>query len=166
LSSVDSALPGSCGCPPPNRSVLLAADAPNSTPPETKLPESMELSRTDDAAKPAPPAGGNGADASAPSPQVGVTAGGPETAALPASKPSDVQVQVEAPFVFRAGDPPPAGAIMAPPLGETAALPATSIERPSLPTTIVLAPPEGGAASRPHHGFFGKVKGFFSAVFG
>jgi hypothetical protein len=166
LSSVDSAQPGSCGCPPPNRSVLLAADAPNSAPPETKLPESMELSRTDDPAKPAPPAGGNRADASAPSPQVGVTAGGPETAALPGSKPNDVQVQVEAPFVFRAGDPPPAGAIMAAPLGETAALPATSTERPSLPTTIVLAPPEGRAASRPHHGFFGKVKGFFSSVFG
>jgi hypothetical protein len=166
LTTVDSALPGSCGCPAANPSVLLAAETPNPAMPEKKLPESMELSRTDDAPKPAQAPSGNGADASAPSPQVAVTSGGPETAPLPDSKPSDLQVQVEAPFVFRAGDLPPAGAVLAPPLSETATLPASSIERPSLPTTIVLAPPEAGSTPRPHHGFFGRVKGFFSAVFG
>lgn len=77
-----------------------------------------------------------------------------ETAALPASKPNDIHVQVEAPIVFRASDPAPA------PAEEASLLPLrdmpvrVSFEAVALPPKPV------------RHGFFGKLKGFFSTIFG
>lgn len=79
---------------------------------------------------------------------------GPETAALPASRPNDIHVQVDAPIVFQANDPAPA--------------PAQEARLLLLRDMPVQASFEG-VALRPkpvHHGFFGKLKGFFSAVFG
>ncbi len=82
---------------------------------------------------------------------------GPETALLPPSKPNDVHVQVDSSFVFRAEDPandPPASQLRE-------LLPARSLSPPP-PLTTVLPPPPPGL----HRGFLGKIKGFFSAVFG
>jgi hypothetical protein len=90
----------------------------------------------------------------------------PETAALPPSNPDDVHVQVEAPFVFRADDmqadlrakdPPP------PPTREAELLPVNERWRPASFQTAVLPPP---AAPPQRHGFFGKMKSFFAAIFG
>jgi hypothetical protein len=179
LTAVDSVIPQGCGCPAPNNSLLLASEPPNPALPEKKLPESMQLSKAGDEAKSSVAQGSDGADpktaapnsnggtASSPNPQAAVTAAGPETAALPASRPNDVQIHVEAPFVFRAGDPPPPGSSPLPaPVNEAAKLPITSPAPQSLPTTIVLAPPAESAPKKPHHGFFGKIKGFFSGMFG
>jgi hypothetical protein len=82
---------------------------------------------------------------------------GSETAALPASKPNDIHVQVDVPMVFRASDPPP---VQPAPTSEAKLLPLRDIPVPaSLGATVVPPRPT-------HHGFFGKLKGFFSAVFG
>lgn len=82
---------------------------------------------------------------------------GSETAALPALKPSDIHVQVEAPIVFRASDPPPAG-------------PAPAEEAKLLPLRELLVPNSFEAVVVPpkpvHHGFLGRLRGFFSAIFG
>jgi hypothetical protein len=166
LTTVDSALPGTCGCPPPNPSVLLASEPQPPSVPEDKPPESVPLSLTPSPAKPASPPAAEGAEASQPTPQGNVTAAGPETAPLPALTPNDVRVQVEVPFVFRASDAPSARAPLAAPISEAAILPVRSAVRPALPATIVLAPSEAAPTRKTHHGFFGKVKGFFSAVFG
>jgi AMIN domain len=165
LTTVESALPGTCGCPPPNPSVLLASE-PQPPSVADKPPESVPLSLTPGPAKLASPNPAEGAEASQPNPQGNVTAAGPETAPLPALTPNDVRVQVEVPFVFRASDAPPARAPLAAPISEAAILPVRSAVRPALPATIVLAPSEADPTRKPHHGFFGKVKGFFSAVFG
>jgi AMIN domain len=165
LSTVDNALPGSCGCPPPNPSVLLASDPPPSLP-ESKLPESVPLSQTASPAMHTAPDLREGAEATQPSPPGNVTAAGPETAPLPGLKPNDVRVQVEVPFVFRASDLPSAKAPLPAPVSEAAILPVRSLVRPDLPTTIVLAPSAADPTRNPHHGFFGKVKGLLSAVFG
>jgi hypothetical protein len=81
---------------------------------------------------------------------------GSETAPLPASKPNDIHVQVDAPIVFRGSDPP--------------VLPAPTEQAGLLPLRDMPVPASFEAAVSPpkpvHHGFFGKLKGFFSAVFG
>jgi hypothetical protein len=82
---------------------------------------------------------------------------GSETAALPASRPNDIHVQVDVPMVFRASDPPP---VQPAPTSEAKLLPLRDMPVPASFGATVVPP-------RPaHHGFFGKIKGFFSAVFG
>jgi len=77
----------------------------------------------------------------------------PETASLPESKPTDIKVQVDAPFVFRASDPP--------------AVPPIEAKRASLgdapgpkPPAVTPLPPRA-----PHRGFLGKVKNALSSLF-
>jgi len=82
---------------------------------------------------------------------------GSETFALPASKPNDIHVQVDVPLVFNAGDPPP---VTPAPAQEARLLPLRDLPTPASFGTVV-APPKPT-----HHGFFGKLKGLFSAMFG
>jgi hypothetical protein len=82
---------------------------------------------------------------------------GSETAALPASRPNDIHVQVDVPMVFRASDPPPARPA---PADEAKLLPLRDMPVPASFEAVVVPP-------KPvRHGFFGKIKGFFAAVFG
>jgi hypothetical protein len=82
---------------------------------------------------------------------------GSETAPLPALKPNDIHVQVDAPIVFRASDPP----LLRPaPAEEASLLPLRDLPIPASFEAVVVPPKTA------HHGFFGKLKGFFSAVFG
>jgi len=162
IDQVGANVPLECGCPPPAPAVLRT-EAPATVLPDSSLPQEARLTspgaRTE-ATKP-------GSDhptrpASLPT--------GPETAALPASQPNDIHVQVEAPFVFSAKNrvtiPPPA------PTEEVASLPAVSSFRPATLATIVEQPPTPAtsvpsaerAASAPRR-FFRKVKGFFAAIF-
>jgi hypothetical protein len=82
---------------------------------------------------------------------------GSETTALPASKPNDVHVQVDVPMVFRADDPP---VVQAAPAKEAKLLPLRDMPMPALFEAVVVPP------KPTHHGFFGKLKGFFSSIFG
>lgn len=82
---------------------------------------------------------------------------GSETAALPALKPDDIHVQIDAPMVFRASDPP---SVPPAPAEEASLLPLRDIPLPASFDAVVVPP-------KPvHHSFFKRVKGFFSAVFG
>ncbi len=82
---------------------------------------------------------------------------GSETTALPASKPNDIHVQVDVPMVFRADDPPP---VQAAPAKEAKLLPLRDVPMPASFEAVVVPP------KPTHHGFFGKLKGFFSSIFG
>jgi hypothetical protein len=85
---------------------------------------------------------------------------GPETAPLPASKPNEVHVEVDAPLVFRASDPSPA------PIQETQRLSLRYSSAPERLQTMVLPPPTTQVQAKPaRRGFFGKIKGFFAAIF-
>ena len=145
LNLVDAAVPASCGCPPPEIPVMRAAAA-GPVVSEAKLPSSVRLAQPGDESKP------------------GLT---PETAALPPSKPNDVHVQVEAPFVFRAEDLPAKNrpAPKPAPIHEAALLPVRDLPRPATYEPEVLPPPQTQAKAA-RHGVFAKIRGFFSAIFG
>jgi len=170
LNLLDTAVPASCGCPAPAVPVMRTSVATGGTVPEAKLPASIPLAGPGDEVKPLPsaapaarpPSNAPTSGASVPA-QVALSVASPETAALPPSKPNDVHVQVEAPFVFRAqdlriNDPPPA------PTREAERLPVLlrANARPASFQIAVLPPP-----ARPqHHGFFGKMKSVLVAIFG
>ena len=90
----------------------------------------------------------------------------PETAALPASKPNDVHVQVDAPFVFRAEDlPPNKPAVATPvPVPKVELLASRDLPRPASFELDALPPPQSRSKAV-HHGVFGKIKGFFAGIF-
>lgn len=90
-------------------------------------------------------------------------------AALPQPKPGDVQVLVEAPFVFRAEElPGPA------PSPLIAHLELTRLPQPGVPSPAVAPPPQPApeavakqaALAKPaKKGFFGRVSAFFAGIF-
>jgi hypothetical protein len=161
IDRVDSNVPLECGCPPPP--AVLRTEAPPTVLPDSSLPREARLSSPRPATEDTKP----GSDP--PTAQASLSTG-PETAALPASQPNDIHVQVEAPFVFSAKNrvavPPPA------PTEEVASLPVVSSFRPATLDTIVQQPPTPATslqsserpASVPQR-LFRKVKGFFSAIF-
>jgi hypothetical protein len=147
LNLVDTAVPAGCGCPPPEIPVMRASAAAPVT--NANLSSPMRLAQPGEESKP-------------------VTAASlpPETAALPASKPNDVHVQVDAPFVFRAEDLPsnkPPVALPAP-VPEVELLASRDLPRPASFELDALPPPQSRAKAT-HHGVFGKIKGFFAGIF-
>ena len=168
LNLVDSAVPASCGCPAPDIPVLRASAEPAPTVSDAELPSSspMQLAQPGDELKPvALAASGSRAELRNPS-QVKVSDLPPETADLPPSKPNDVHVQVDAPFVFRAEDLRADGRQSPKPavIREVELSPVPDLPRPASFEIGVLPPPP--AQARPaHHGVFAKIKGFFAGIF-
>jgi AMIN domain len=148
LNLVNTAVPATCGCPPPEIPVLRASTPPTPAISDANLPSSMNLSQSGDQAKPVTPSDFP-----------------PETAALPPSKPNDVHVQVEAPFVFRAEDlrTDSRPALKRLVIAEIDLPPLRDLPRPASFEIEVLPPPQSSA--RPHHGVFARIKGFFAGIF-
>jgi hypothetical protein len=168
LNLVDSAVPVSCGCPPPSTPVLRASDTAPPVVSDAKLPPSTRLAQPGEELKPVALTAANSVPQLGNPSRVNVSVFPPETAALPPSKPNDVHVQVEAPFVFRASDLPAANHPPAPkpaPILEADLHQVPDLPRPATFETEVLPPPPQ-AHSKPHHGVFAKIRGFFAAIFG
>jgi len=143
LNLVDTAVPSSCGCPPPEVPVLRASAVTVLAASDEKAPSFIRLAQPGEVP--------------------------PETAALPPSKPSDVHVQVEAPFVFRATDLPGNAARggdvpKSAPIREAALLQVRYLP-PTASFEVEVLPPPQTHAKTAHHGVFGKIKGFFVAIF-
>jgi AMIN domain-containing protein len=156
LNQIDTSVPDSCGCPPPAVPVLRTAAPPVAD----DLPATVRLTLPTDVPKPVSPQSNSERPASRTTPShVTLSIINPETAPLPPSQPEDIHVQVEAPLVFRAGD-----SAQAPPTREGERLPMTHSPPPQAPQATVLPPPAAQPKPR-NHGFFGKVKGFFSGLF-
>lgn len=155
LKTADAEVLSSCGCAAPATAPTMRTANP-SIAEQQKADPSVELARNLEHDRlPSPP---NAGPSTAP-------VQGPETAAVPASKPNDVHVQVDVPFVFRAEEHPlnPEPPVRPAPTQEAELLPLGDLRFPEWFQLTALPP-------RPvkvhHHGFLGKLRGFFSAVFG
>jgi hypothetical protein len=146
LSDTDSRIPSDCGCPAQPLPVMRASAAA----PQANSTDPARAQESSTASVPLAPA----AAAVAASPTV------------PALRPQDTHVQVDVPMVFRATDSsPPVAAPVASNSLPTRHSPAQTLE----PTVL---PPDANPPFSPltlaqssHHGFFGKVRGFFSGIF-
>lgn len=168
LSLVDSSVPVSCGCPPPAVPVLRA-----STPPISVQLASLSTQLAQSGHE-KPMVGSTSASgqqlSGPPTSQVTVTTLPPETAALPLSKPNDVHVQVDAPFVFRADDRASAPQTHVPPPSPPAPildaeLRQASALRPAASLETSVSPPPHSPTRTVHHGVLAKIRGFFVAIF-
>jgi hypothetical protein len=142
-----------CGCPAPAAAVMRASSQSPGT--DQDLPASIELQGAAETSK-GPESISAGRDNSA--------FGGRETGALPPTRPDDVHVQVDVPFVYSAVDP-------ANEPQKYQLVPSQDLERLRLREVprnawiqVKALPPAHASAS--HRGLLGKVKGFFSAIFG
>jgi hypothetical protein len=165
ISQADTAVPATCGCPAPAIPVMRAAVPTGPEISDAHLPASMRLAQPGNEMRPVPPpVSMAGLRSSGPPPsQVTLSLAPPESAPVPAAQPNEVHVQVDAPFVFRASDAPAPAAYPTSTL-EQEQFPLAS--RREMPLEAVALQPPPVAASRPHHsGFFGKIKGFFAAIF-
>jgi hypothetical protein len=93
--------------------------------------------------------------------RVSMALSSPETAPLPQSKPHETHIQIEEPLVFSASDLPPSQPAAMPQKRSLAA--SNTRGSAALPATVVPSP--SSRTGKPRDGFFGKVKGFFTAIF-
>jgi hypothetical protein len=149
IDKVDTDVPLECGCPPPVPEMRVATPLP----PNASLAQGGALSET--VSKPDNDSGQS-------------LSSGPETQPLPPSRPDDVHIQVDAPFVFRAKKHLTTPA----PVDEAAALPV--MESPAwhvwLETQVQLPPNPAPTAQAKdeHHGLLRRLRRigrFFAAIF-
>lgn len=178
IDRVSNDVPFDCGCAAPPPPVMMASAEPTpqavsekALPPNVQLPSSSAAPSPRavlDPMLPPLPNASRPAVAMSPSTQPGnVTTARSETAPPPRTRPSDIHVQIEAPLVFRGADKPKApvetASNMPPPepRAKPKRDPAAPIPQPPPPRPAV----QEQAKPKEHHGFFGRVKGFFSSVF-
>lgn len=163
LDQVDTAGPFDCGCPVATPPIMRASTEEPAVIPDDKMPNAMKLGGSGPQPDPVAPTALPSSPPSPPPAEVAVSVIRPESVPLPPSKPDDMHVRVVAPLVYRATDPPPA------PTQEAERLPVMTVAPQPKFQTLVLGPPsrqQRQSAKPTPHGFFGKLKGLFSAMFG
>jgi hypothetical protein len=171
LTKTDTNIPLDCGCPREQLPVLRA-EASTPTPVPTPTAD-LDNARSDVPASSLPVSPSTPASAAATTSLETRAEASPETAPLPALKPNEQRVIVQAPLVFRASDPPPA------PIKDARKLPASSRRSltaqmtalppvPPLPTSAASLPtaPNTAKSATQSRGFFGSIKRFFAKIFG
>jgi len=161
IDKVDTEVPLECGCPPPSPRMLAEAQyAPNV--PDSELPEKVRIGGSE---KPAAAASGGTLSASAGASGSGTPlSSGPETAPLPASQPNDIHTQVDAPLVFTAKNR--AAAALPPPAQAAKDLPVQDSSTRPVHLDAVIQAPQPEKKKEERRGFFQRVGGFFSGLFG
>jgi hypothetical protein len=157
IDKVDGDIPLECGCPPP-RPVMTTDAPPAQTVPGSETPK---------AALGAASPGNSTVNSIGNSKAAGTRlTNGPETAPLPASQPSDVHVQVDAPLVFSAKDSA-AKTATAPPAPAPPDLPPdqSTEQQVHVDPVIQPAPPLEPQKKTEHPSFLRRVGKFFSAIF-
>jgi hypothetical protein len=158
IDKVDADVPLECGCAPP--SPLMRAEAPFApNVPDSELPAKARVGGSE-----TPVASGGNSSLGATASNTRLS-NGPETAPLPASQSNEVHTQIDAGLVFtprrRAASvsPAPVQAAKDLPIDDSSA-------RQVHLDTVVEAPLPGKPNKAQRRGFFGRVKGMLSAIFG
>jgi hypothetical protein len=157
IDKVDTDVPLECGCPPP--SPLMRAEAPFApNVPDAELPAKARIGGSE-----IPPSAENGALGAAASNTR--LSNGPETAPLPPSQANGAHVQVDAPLVFTAKNR--AASALPAPVQAARDLPVEDSPARQVHLDAVVESPLPEKQSKPEHrGFFRRVKGMLSAIFG
>jgi hypothetical protein len=160
IDKVDANVPLECGCPPPP-AVMRTGTQSAPTVIEPQLPSKVQIGGT---ATPTTAATSASIGSMGATPANSKLTNGPETAPLPPSQPSDIHMQVDAPFVFNAKDR--AGTVL-PPVKAARDLPVddSPARQVHLDPVVQLAPPPEKKPQPEHRGFFGRVGRFFSSIF-
>lgn len=173
IDRISNDLPFDCGCAAPPPPVMRASVPEPTQVAEAKLPPNLQMPSSSsgtipraviDPMLPPLPAASRPAVAGPPGSPTQRASAAPESAPPAPYKKQDLHVQIEAPLVFRGSDrvrttqtatnmPPKAPAQPSPP--------------PSAPAPTPQAKPAAQIpkAETEHRGFFGRVKGVFSAIF-
>jgi hypothetical protein len=155
IDKVDTEVPLECGCPPPVP-VMRTDASPTTLVPDSGLPANLTLADSGASSKSAAKAEGG-------APQV--LSSGPETQPLPASKPDDVHIQVDAPLVFHGKKD---SAAQPAPTDEAATLPAKESSAPPAQVEAQVQPPPAAApavqAKPEHRSVLRRIGRFFSAI--
>jgi hypothetical protein len=158
IDKVSGNVPLECGCPPPPPVLQASAASPL---PDSEMPRNLRLGGAEENEK---SAAGKSSDPAASGLSIGLSSG-PEIAPLPPSKPNDVHIEVDAPFVFSAGNRAsvPSAAITA---ANSLPVAGAAADRQVTLDPIVQPPPESSAETNTRrHSFLRRIKGFFIAVF-
>jgi len=167
IDKFDTNVPLECGCPPP---VPVIRTANPSTPPvvaESQLPEQLHIGGNDGAAAPGSPVASSTASSAPAAAGTSVASNTPasgdaEVKPAPVPTPDNVHINVDAPFVFSAkyrtaNAPLPVQEAMQLPVEDS------SVRRVHLDTVVQAPPVKPG---KEHPGFFHRLKGIFSGIFG
>jgi len=162
LSNMSSAIPADCGCPAPPTALLQAGSEPEKT--AQPANGTQPLQHISDLA-PDP----SGLKSIKPRPFVLLQANAvPVTAAPPPSKPQEVHVQIEAPFVFRATEPAgpnPSAVQQLPPHSAPPELLSSAFAPASSAVYYRQADAASHSADKPRRGLMARLRGFFANVF-
>lgn len=161
LSNVSSAVPADCGCPAPPTALLQAGSDPEKPAPPARA--AQPLQHISDLAPDRPDLKSTKPRSS--SPLQGTAP--PVTTAPPPSKPQELHVQIEAPFVFRATEPAgptPSAVQQLRPHSAPPELLSTAFA-PTSPAVYYRRAEPASTADKPRRGLMAKLRGFFANVF-
>ena len=158
INKVDADVPLECGCAPPTPVMRAQAPfAPNV--PDAELPAKSSIGGS---ATPVASAANSSLGAPASN---AMLSNGPETAPLPASQPNEVHMQVDAGLVFTPGKR--AASVSPAPVQAAKDLPREDSPARQVHLDTVVEAPLPEKPNKPERrGFFGRVKGMLSAIFG
>jgi len=153
INKFDTDIPLECGCPPPVPVIKTSIPATPVVVPDSQLPAKVHIGGADESAGNESAAAGSSATA---------PPSGPDTASASTPPPNDAQTQMDTPLVFSARN---RNANAPLPVREAMDLPVEdSSVRPVHLDTTVQAPPKRVKTEKP--GFFHRLKGIFSSIFG
>jgi hypothetical protein len=173
IDRISNDLPFDCGCAAPPPPVMRASVPEPTQVAEAKLPPNLQMPSSSsgttaraviDPMLPPLPTASRPAVAGRAGSQVQRASAVPETAPPVPSRKQDLHVQIEAPLVFRGSDRARTTqtATNMPPKSPVNSNPAPAAPAPPTQAKPTAQEPKAEAE---HRGFFGRVKGFFSAIF-